>query len=228
MAIGYYNLPTGHVAAIERGCAFPPLSAALNEPNGLVAIGGDLSLEMLLDAYKQGIFPWFSANDPLMWWSPNPRMVLYPDALKVTRSLSKTIKNTRFTVKLNTAFREVITSCSMVNRSQQAGTWITQDIIEAYCRLHDAGYAICAETWDGNVLVGGCYGVFIKRMFFGESMFHHQTDASKIAFVHLVEYLQSHNVGLIDCQMNTEHLASFGAEEISRGLFAKTLSQLII
>jgi len=227
LTIGYYNLPTGIVAAIESGCDFPPLQDALTEPNGLLAIGGDLSVEMLLKAYKQGIFPWFSDDEPILWWSPNPRMVLYPSALKIARSLAKTLKNTRFTVKFNTAFREVITACSLTNRAHQAGTWITQDIIEAYCRLHDAGLAISTEAWDGDTLVGGCYGVLLNRMFFGESMFHHQTDASKIAFVHLVEYLRNLNVGMIDCQMNTKHLASFGAAEIPREVFSNTLNQLI-
>jgi leucyl/phenylalanyl-tRNA---protein transferase len=226
LTIGFYNLPTGTVAAIETGCDFPPLKDALSEPNGLLAIGGDLSVEMLLKAYYQGIFPWFSEGEPILWWGPNPRMVLYPTALKISRSLSKTLKKTRLTISFNTAFREVITACSQTNRAQQAGTWITQGIIEAYCRLHDAGYAISEETWDGSTLVGGCYGVLIDRMFFGESMFHHQTDASKIAFVHLVEYLRTINVGMIDCQMNTKHLASFGATEISRDAFAEMLNQL--
>ncbi len=226
MSNGYYQLTNGRVASIDGDCAFPPLSNALTEPNGLIAIGGDLSLPRLLSAYHQGIFPWFSEGEPILWWSPNPRMVLYPDSLKISRSLQKTLKKKVFEVRFNSAFREVITACSATARAQQDGTWITQEIIDAYCRLHDAGFAISAESYFEGQLVGGCYGVSIGRMFYGESMFHHKTDASKVAFVTLVEHLKHQGIGLIDCQMKTAHLASFGAHEIDRAEFALQLATL--
>lgn len=226
MSHGYYQLPQGRVASIDGDCAFPPVEHALREPNGLLAIGGDLSLGRLLAAYRQGIFPWFSDGEPILWWSPDPRMVLFPDELKVARSLQKTIKNRPFELRLNTAFREVITACSSTLRPDQHGTWITQNIIDAYCRLHEAGYAISSEAWLDGKLVGGCYGVKIGHMFYGESMFHHINDASKVAFVHLVEYLRNLQVGMIDCQMKTAHLARFGAREISRADFMQKLDML--
>lgn len=223
MSHAYYQLPNGRVACIDGDCDFPPLADALREPNGLIAIGGDLSLPRLLSAYRQGIFPWFSDGEPILWWSPDPRMVLFPDELKTTDSLKKTLRKQKFEVRFNTAFREVITACSSTLRSGQNGTWITQDIIDAYCALHEAGYAISAESWLDDKLVGGCYGVKIGNMFYGESMFHHVTDASKIAFVSLVEHLKNQGVSMIDCQMKTAHLASFGAREISRAEFIKKL-----
>lgn len=226
MSNGYYQLTNGRVASIDGDCAFPPLPNALTEPNGLIAIGGDLSLPRLLSAYHQGIFPWFSEGEPILWWSPNPRMVLYPDSLKISRSLQKTLKKKVFEVRFNSAFREVITACSATARAQQDGTWITQEIIDAYCRLHDAGFAISAESYFEGQLVGGCYGVSIGRMFYGESMFHHKTDASKVAFVTLVEHLKHQGIGLIDCQMKTAHLASFGAHEIDRAEFSLQLATL--
>ena len=226
MSHGYYQLPTGRVASIDGDCDFPPLKNALTEPNGLVAIGGDLSPQRLLSAYRQGIFPWFSDGEPILWWSPDPRMVLFPDELKISGSLRKTLKKQLFELRFNTAFREVITACSKTPRGEQNGTWITKDIIDAYCALHEAGFAISAETWLNGQLVGGCYGVKIGHMFYGESMFHHVTDASKVAFVSLVEYLKTQGVGMIDCQMKTAHLASFGAREISRDEFIKILTTL--
>ncbi len=226
MSHAYYQLPNGRVASIDGNCAFPPLSDALHEPNGLIAIGGDLSMPRLLSAYRQGIFPWFSDGEPILWWSPDPRMVLYPSELKISRSLAKTLKNTPFEIRFNTAFREVISACSSTLRTGQPGTWITADIINAYCALHEAGYAISAETWLDNKLVGGCYGVKIGKMFYGESMFHHETDASKVAFVTLVQELAKENIGLIDCQMKTAHLASFGAREIDRDEFIPQLFKL--
>ncbi len=226
MSYAYYQLPNGRVACIDDDCDFPPLNHALKEPNGLIAIGGDLSLPRLLNAYQHGIFPWFSEGEPILWWSPNPRMVLFPDELKISNSLKKTLKNKPFEVRFNTAFRQVISACSHTPRADQPGTWITQGIIDAYCALHDAGYAISAECWQNNVLVGGCYGVKIGKMFYGESMFHHVTDASKVAFVHLVQQLKSQGVGLIDCQMKTAHLARFGAKEIPRDAFFEHLTVL--
>jgi len=226
MSHAYYQLPNGRIASIDGNCDFPEISSALREPNGLIAIGGDLSLPRLLSAYRQGIFPWFSDGEPILWWSPDPRMVLFPNELKVTDSLKKTLRKQKFEVRFNTAFRTVISACSHTLRSGQDGTWITQDIIDAYCALHEAGYAVSAESWlDGN-LAGGCYGVKIGSMFYGESMFHHVTDASKIAFVSLVEYLKNQGVGMIDCQMKTAHLASLGAREINRTEFIKKLAIL--
>lgn len=222
----YYQLPTGRVACVDGDCDFPPLHQALKEPNGLIAIGGDLSPARLLNAYQHGIFPWFSEGEPILWWSPNPRMVLLPEALKISNSLKKTIKKQIFEVKLNANFKAVMTACSQTPREGQAGTWITEAMIEAYCELHKAGYAVSAEAWQNGVLVGGCYGVKIGRMFYGESMFHHVTDASKVAFVHLVEHLKNAGVGLIDCQMKTAHLASLGAKEIDREDFLARLVKL--
>jgi leucyl/phenylalanyl-tRNA---protein transferase len=227
VSIGYYQLETGRVAAIELDCPFPPLSQALNVPNGLVAIGGDLSTKRLLSAYKQGVFPWFNDGEPIMWWSPNPRMVLYPNALKISSSLKKTLKKNTFEIRLNSAFRQVITACSQALRDGQAGTWISPAMIDAYCQLHALGHAISMESWQDNQLVGGCYGIQIGRMFYGESMFHTQTDASKVAFVHLVNYLQKQQVELIDCQMKTPLLASFGGQEIDRETFMQQLTKLV-
>ena len=228
----YYKLPTGYVLALEHDTPFPPLSDALKEPNGLIAIGGDLSAQRLLSAYKQGIFPWSNYNpqdedQPLMWWSPNPRMVLFPNELKISNSLVKTLKNHSFETRINTAFQEVINDCSKTPRNDQDGTWISPQMISAYCNLHAQGFAMSAETWQDNKLVGGCYGVKIGRMFYGESMFHHVTDASKVAFVHLVETLIKLEVGMIDCQMKTPLLTSFGGREINREEFTQTLSKLV-
>lgn len=227
MSHAYYQLPNGRVASIEDDCTFPPLAYALTEPNGLIAIGGDLSLNRLLSAYQHGIFPWFNEGEPIMWWSPNPRMVLFPDELNISNSLKKTLKNNPFEIRFNTAFRAVIAACSNTPRGHQAGTWITEDIINGYCALHEAGYAVSAECWQDNILVGGCYGVKVGNMFYGESMFHHVTDASKVAFVHLVNYSKNQGVGLIDCQMKTAHLASFGAREIARDEFMSILNKLV-
>ena len=223
----YYKLNTGYVLSLKKNTPFPDLEHALTEPNGLLAIGGDLSTERLLNAYKHGIFPWFSEGEPVLWWSPNPRMVLFPSELKINRSLKKIINKKLFKIRLNTAFRQVIEACSKTPRANQDGTWINHDIIEAYCRLHQLGYAFSVESWQDNQLVGGCYGVIIGKMFYGESMFHLVADASKVAFVNLVHHLEQLGVDMIDCQMNTPLLASFGAKEISRDVFIKKLTQLI-
>lgn len=223
----FYKLPDGYVIALEQDTVFPPLEHALNEPNGLIAIGGDLSNKRLLDAYTHGIFPWFSEDEPIMWWSPNPRMVLFPSELKIANSLKKTLKKEPYQINMNTAFREVITACSEVKRPNQAGTWINQAMIDAYCQLHAIGHAISCESWLGDKLVGGCYGVIIGQMFYGESMFHTHTDASKIAFVNLVTYLQSRGVAMIDCQMKTSLLTQFGGREIPREVFSQTLAKLV-
>jgi leucyl/phenylalanyl-tRNA--protein transferase len=230
MSYAYYQLPNGRVASLEDDCEFPPLSMALKEPNGLIAIGGDLSAMRLLTAYQQGLFPWFNEGEPVMWWSPSPRMVLFSDELKISSSLKKTLKKQPFDVRFNTSFQAVITACSNTPRldknNNPAGTWISEEMIAAYCELNRLGYAISMESWFDNQLVGGCYGIKIGRMFYGESMFHHLTDASKVAFVHLVKYLQTQNVSLIDCQMKTPLLASFGGREIERDLFMQHLKFL--
>jgi leucyl/phenylalanyl-tRNA--protein transferase len=227
MANAYYKLPSGYVLALDGETSFPALADALTEPNGLIAIGGDLTAARLLSAYKQGIFPWFNVGEPIMWWSPDPRMVLYPDELKISKSLAKTLKNSPFETRINTAFQTVISACSNTPRNDQPGTWITDEMLSAYCDLHTQGFAMCAETWFNDELVGGCYGVKIGRMFYGESMFHTQPNASKIAFVYLVKWLQEQQVGMIDCQMKTPLLSSFGGREINRDDFIQTLTKLV-
>lgn len=222
----FYRLPGGMVTALDTHTPFPPLIAALKSPNGLLAIGGDLSPERLLQAYSQGIFPWFSAGEPILWWSPNPRMVLFPEELKVSRSLAKRLKRNDYEIRFDSAFREVMQACATAPRDGQNGTWIVPEMVEAYCRLHALGYAHSAETWIDGALVGGLYGVKIGRMFYGESMFHHVTDTSKLAFVHLVRHLQASGVGMIDCQMHTPHLVSLGAREIPRDRFIEMLNAL--
>lgn len=212
---------------LDRYTSFPPVEEALTEPNGLLAIGGDLTTNRLLDAYTHGIFPWFSAGEPIVWWSPDPRMVLYPDELKISRSMSRRLNRKDYEVRFNTSFRQVMQACAETRRPGQDGTWITNEMIDAYCALHVSGHAMSAETWIGNRLAGGLYGVRIGKMFYGESMFHHVTDASKIAFVHLVQEIKRQNFGLLDCQMKTSHLASLGAREISRKEFCQLMSKLI-
>lgn len=227
MSHSYFQLPAGRVMCIDGDCAFPPLEDALIEPNGLIAIGGKLTTNRLLDAYRLGIFPWFSADEPIMWWSPNPRMVLFPNELKISTSLKKTLNNHTFETRMNTGFQAVINGCSNTLRPDQSGTWITPEIISAYTELHQQGHAICSESWQDNQLVGGCYGVIIGKMFYGESMFHTEANASKVAFVNLVEHLKKQGVGMIDCQMKTPLLASFGGREIPRKEFAERLAKLV-
>ncbi len=204
---------------------FPPISSALREPDGLLAAGGDLSPQRLIEAYTHGIFPWFNPGEPILWWSPDPRMVLFPAELKVARSLRKTLKKHDFELRVDTAFREVMAACAEPRDGQ--GTWITPEMIDAYCELHRLGLAHSVETWVEGRLAGGLYGIGIGRMFFGESMFSRQTDASKIAFVHLVRQLERWNFGMIDCQMKTAHLASLGAREIPRAEFSQRLTELV-
>jgi leucyl/phenylalanyl-tRNA--protein transferase len=212
---------------IDTDTPFPPLERAARSPNGLLAAGGDLSLRRLLSAYRQGIFPWYSAGDPILWWSPDPRMVLYPDEFKVSHSLAKRVRSGRFEMRIDTAFREVMQHCAATPREGQSGTWIRPEMIEAYCALHAAGYAHSVESWRDGTLVGGLYGLALGRVFFGESMFAHATDASKVALVRLVEVLTRLGVRLIDCQQATPHLASLGARQISRRAFRAQLDQLI-
>ena len=205
---------------------FPPVAKALSEPNGLLAAGGDLSPQRLLAAYRRGIFPWFSAGEPLLWWSPDPRMVLFPEELKISRSLTKTLRNADYEVRLDTAFGEVIRACARKPRAGQSGTWITPEMQQAYRELHRLGYAHSVETWIDGKLVGGLYGIAIGRAFYGESMFADARDASKIALAHLCAYLKQRGFGIIDCQMETRHLASLGARPIPRCDFAARLEAL--
>jgi len=205
--------------------AFPPLKTALTEPDGLLAVGGCLTPKRLLNAYRHGAFPWFSPGEPILWWSPDPRLVLFPEHLKVSRSLQKTLRQRGFDVSHDQAFSEVIQACA-APRDAQGGTWITHDMQQAYQVLHDVGVAHIVEVWLQGELVGGLYGVAIGRVFFGESMFHRVTDASKVAFVHLVARLRSWGYELIDCQVSSGHLLSLGAENIPRDAFAERLNRL--
>jgi leucyl/phenylalanyl-tRNA--protein transferase len=205
---------------------FPPLERALREPNGLLAAGGDLSPERLLQAYRRGIFPWFSRGEPILWWSPDPRMVLFPGELKISRSLKKTLRRGDFEARADTAFEQVIEACGHP-RPGQRGTWITPQMRQAYTRLHHLGVAHSVETWRYDELLGGLYGIAIGRMFYGESMFSRVSDASKVALVYLVWQLHRWGFELIDCQMNTPLLASFGAREIPRAEFTRRVSELV-
>ena len=204
---------------------FPPVEQALTDPNGLLAAGADLSTERLLDAYRRGIFPWFGEADPLLWWSPDPRMVLMVNELRVSRSLRRVIRSGRFRVTLDTAFAEVMAGCAEP-RAGDAGTWITPEMIEAYSRLAAFGFAHSVEAWSGDELAGGLYGVAIGRMFFGESMFSRQTDASKVALATLVRQLERWGFEMIDCQMATSHLASLGARTMPRAEFLEIVGRL--
>ena len=205
---------------------FPPITAALEEPNGLLAAGGDLSVERLVDAYRHGIFPWFNPGQPLLWWSPDPRMALFPRELKVSRSLAKILRNREYEVRADTSFRAVMEACAEP-RPEQGGTWISAEMMAAYCALHDRGIAHSIETWIDGELAGGLYGVALGRMFYGESMFTRYADASKIALVHLVRQLERRQFGMIDCQMYTPHLATLGARQIPRAVFMRTLRELV-
>jgi leucyl/phenylalanyl-tRNA--protein transferase len=211
---------------LDSGDPFPEVERALAEPNGLLAAGADLSLPRLLEAYRNGIFPWFSHDQPILWWSPDPRMVLFPAELKVSRSLARTLRNARFEVRADTAFDAVIEGCRQPRRGE-SGTWITEVMAEAYATLHRAGFAHSVETWLDGKLVGGLYGVALGRAFFGESMFARVSDASKVALVALTRQLRHWGFGMIDCQMNTAHLASFGAREIPRAEFTRGLRELV-
>ncbi len=211
---------------LQNTTFFPPVETALREPNGLLAMGGDLSMERLLDAYRHGIFPWFNPGEPILWWSPDPRMVLVPDEVHVTRSLARRIRNGGFELRVDTAFADVMRGCA-APRDDAGGTWISPVMIAAYTRLFDAGYAHSVETWRDGHLVGGLYGVAIGRMFFGESMFSREADASKVALVRLARQLQHWNFGLVDCQMETAHLASLGARPMPRAAFTARLAELV-
>jgi leucyl/phenylalanyl-tRNA--protein transferase len=209
---------------------FPSVDRALRSPNGLLAAGGNLSVPRLLAAYRSGIFPWFNPGEPILWWCPDPRMVLIPGELRVSRSLAKVLRNRRFEVRCDTAFEQVMKGCAAPrtkNHAGHPGTWIGEDMIKAYCMLHQQGHAHSIETWLDGKLVGGLYGISIGRMFYGESMFSDVSNASKIALAHLARQLERWGFGMIDCQMSTPHLASLGAREIPRSEFIARLQELI-
>jgi len=205
---------------------FPSVQQALRQPNGLLAAGADLSLPRLISAYRQGIFPWYSEGQPVLWWSPDPRMVLEPAEIIVSRSLRKRLRKRDFEVRVDTCFLQVMRACAQP-RAGQPSTWITDDMLDAYGRLHAAGYAHSVETWMDGTLSGGLYGVALGGVFFGESMFTLATDASKIALAHLARQLERWNFGMVDCQMATAHLASLGAREIPRKEFMRRLAELV-
>jgi leucyl/phenylalanyl-tRNA--protein transferase len=210
------------VFRLTRKLSFPPPHLA--RADGLLAVGGDLSPGRLVLAYRMGIFPWYSQDMPILWWSPDPRLVLYPESLHIPRRLRRTLKQAPFRITFDTAFSEVIGSCAKL-RQDREGTWIVPEMIRAYCRLHDAGFAHSVEAWSRDQLVGGLYGVSLGRAFFGESMFSRVPDASKVAFVLLVAYLKAKQFDLIDCQVTTEHLLRFGASEVSRSVFLRRLEK---
>ncbi len=195
---------------------FPPVHYA--EPSGILAVGGDLAPERLLEAYSHGIFPWFSDDSPIVWWSPDPRFVVYPSEIKVSRSMRQVLERGVFRITFDRAFRDVITACSLPRKHEQ-GTWITDDMIEAYVKLHEIGYAHSIEAWKGESLAGGLYGVSLGRTFFGESMFSRESNASKAAFITLAVNLRRNGFDIIDCQVHTEHLESLGAFEMPRDMF---------
>lgn len=228
---------------LDANDPFPPIERALEQPNGLLCAGGDLSLPRLLDAYRRGIFPWYSGAEPILWWSPDPRMVLFTDELKMPRSLAKSIRNKGYEVRIDSAFSAVLEGCAARRPAEAdpnadvsdstpiadpgAGTWLGAPMRAAYAALHRAGYAHCFETWRDGVLVGGLYGVALGRVFYGESMFSRAADASKVALVALVETLRARRVPLIDCQVRTPLLAALGAREIPRRDFLRRLAALV-
>lgn len=203
---------------------FPPVDSAEREPDGLLALGGDLHPRRLLNAYRAGIFPWYSDGQPLLWWSPDPRTILFPERLKVSRSLRKSLRNKPFQVTFDTAFEAVIDACA-APRTGESGTWITPDMAAAYHLLHRLGHAHSVEVWLDDELAGGLYGIAMGQVFFGESMFSRVSEASKVGFVHLVRQLQSRGYRLVDCQVYTAHLVSLGAEEIPRREFCQSLDR---
>ena len=212
---------------LDGKAPFPPLERALLEPNGLLCAGGDLSPPRLLNAYQHGIFPWYASGEPILWWSPDPRMVLDPGEFRISRSLRRRLRSGRYQVALDRDFAAVIRACAEAPRAGQNGTWISREMQHAYWQLAQLGFAHSVETRLDGLLVGGLYGVAIGRMFYGESMFSLATDASKIAAAHLARFLVGEGYGMIDCQMNTAHLASLGAREIPRAVFMKRLRALV-
>ena len=204
---------------LTKDIYFPPVEEA--SPEGILAVGGDLSLERLLLAYKSGIFPWFEDDEPILWWAPDERMVLFFEDLKISKSMRNVLNQNKFKVTFNTAFKEVISNCKKIVRKDQPGTWITDEMVEAYCKLHEIGVAKSVEVWLDKELVGGLYGVDLGHVFCGESMFAKVSNASKVGFIN---FIKNSNYKLIDCQVYTQHLESLGAEEISRDKFLKYLS----
>lgn len=202
---------------------FPDVNQANRD--GILAIGGDLSPKRLQLAYKSGIFPWFEVGDPILWWSPNPRMVLFLEELKISKSMRNVLNKGEFSVTFNQNFRDVISYCQKVKRDCQNGTWITNDMIEAYCKLNDLGIAKSVEVWQDDILVGGLYGVDLGHIFCGESMFSLVSNASKVAFITLVNHLKNENYKLLDCQVYNPHLESLGCREIPREEFMRILQQ---
>jgi leucyl/phenylalanyl-tRNA---protein transferase len=208
----------------DKRVQFPDVSLALKEPNGLLAVGGSLTPRRLLTAYMQGIFPWYSQGQPILWWSPDPRAVLFPAKVKVSRSMRQEIRAGRFQITVDRAFRDVIQACAQP-RPNSHGTWITSEIIEAYCHLHGIGLAHSVEAWHDGQLVGGLYGVALGKVYFGESMFSRMTNASKVAFIYLVHQLAEWNFAVIDCQIQSDHLRSLGSEDIRRTEFVNILQR---
>jgi leucyl/phenylalanyl-tRNA--protein transferase len=204
---------------------FPPATEA--DPDGLIAIGGDLSVNRLLNAYASGIFPWFMEGKTVYWYSPDPRMVLFPEKFRISDSLKRLIRSKKFTTKIDTRFGDVIRACSEVPRPDQEGTWISNEFVSAYTALFKAGFAHSFECYEGDQLVGGLYGVSLGRAFFGESMFHYKANASKVAYAELVSFALNHGISLIDCQMETSHLQRLGAENISREHYLQLLNQAL-
>jgi leucyl/phenylalanyl-tRNA---protein transferase len=213
------------VYLLDEQPSFPDPALARND--GLLAVGGDLSVPRLLEAYRKGIFPWYEAGDPILWWSPDPRLILEPAELKVSRSLRSVLRKGRYHVTFDTAFGEVIHACATTPRGDEFGTWINPQVEAAYTALHDLGYAHSVEAWAEGTLCGGLYGVLLGRCFFGESMFSLRTDASKVALARVVDFLRSRDVDLIDCQVTTEHLMSLGAKEIPRAEFMRRLTEAL-
>ncbi len=209
---------------LTKELIFP--SPDLADEEGLLAFGGDLSTERLLLAYRKGIFPWFGENEPICWWCPDPRFVLFPSELIISKSMRTVLNKDAFKFTINKAFEQVIKNCQKAYRKDQPGTWITNEVLEAYINLHKAGYAHSAEAWKDGELVGGIYGVLLGKIFFGESMFSKQSNASKFAFIKYIQHLKKQDVQLIDCQVYTEHLESLGARMIERNIFLKKVNQL--
>lgn len=210
--------------ALDKQLVFPPVHLA--EPDGLLAVGGDLCTDRLLLAYRNGIFPWYEGNH-ILWWCPDPRFVLFPKELKISKSMKGLLKKNAFEFTINKAFAEVINNCKTISRKEQNGTWITDEVKSAYTRMHQLGYAHSAEVWQNGEIAGGLYGIRIGKVFFGESMFSRASNASKYAFISFVRLLQSEGVQLIDCQVHTEHLESLGANMISRQRFISLLHELL-
>lgn len=213
------------VFQLDDNLVFPPVELA--EPDGLLAVGGDLSVERLVLAYSSGIFPWYSQGSPILWWSTDPRCVLFPQSLHIPKSMHKVMKRNCFRFTVNTCFYDVITACSTSFRAGQNGTWIVPDMVRAYCRLHEAGIAHSIEVWQGHTLVGGLYGIALGRAFFGESMFYDVPNASKAAIIWLIQRLAELEFQIVDCQQETEHMLRFGAECIARNKFISILSKAI-